>query len=184
MSPVMDAGIVLQRAEEQRRAGAETEALATYEEAAALAGELFAPDVEARALLGAGQMYALAGDLASARLRLEDAISRSMEGGVPLVEADAWLALAHAGFDDGRSKDGHDALLEAMTLYRDHEGAEAQQGLALSVRLYGEHIGVLGDADEARHALELARIMYSELGDEAAAGGIQGDLTRLQEFSR
>lgn len=182
----MDAGIVLQRAEEHRRAGAEAEALATYEQAAALAGELFAPDIEARALLGAGQMHALAGNLASARLRLEDAVARSMEGGVPLVEADAWLALAHACFDDGRSKDGHDALLESMALYRDLEveGAAAQQGLALAVRLYGEHIGVLGDTAEARHAFELARIMYSELGDDAAAGGIQGDLERLHAFSR
>lgn len=180
----MDASVVLEKAKELRRAGAEAEALAAYEKAAALAQGVFAPALEALALLGAGQMHALAGNLASARVSLEEAIARSMEGGVPLVEADAWLALAHAGFDDGRSKDGHDALLEAMALYRELEGPEAQQGLALTVRLYGEHIGVLGDAEEARHALELARIMYGELGDEAAVRGIRHDLARLHEFSR
>lgn len=180
----MDARTVLDRAEELRRAGAEAEALAAFEEAAQLAAEIFAPAEEAQALLGAGQLHALSGNLASARQRLEEAIARSMEGGVPLVEADAWLALAHAGFDDGRSKDGHDALLEAMALYRGLDGDAARQGLAQSVRLYGEHIGVLGDTAEARQALVLARIMYTELGDEDAARGVGEDLERLDAYGR
>src|SRR5690554_2767572 len=114
----MEARSVLDRAERLRSEGREEAALAAYLEAASLAADAFAPDVEARAMLGAGQLYALNDEYFRAARALQDAVSRAVEAGSPFVEAQAWFALAGASFDAGRSKDGHDAVLEAMALYR------------------------------------------------------------------
>lgn len=180
----MNALELLKEANARRQRGDEQGALHSFELAAEYAADFAQPGLEAQALLGAGELHGLLDDPARARTCLEAAIARSMEAGTPLVEADAWLALAHGGFDAGRSKDAHDALLEAMALYRDLDGEHAKRGLARTVRLYGEHIGVLGDATEARQALELARIMYLELGDGQAAQGIAADLERLHDYAR
>ena len=112
-----------------------------------------------------------------------------MEGGVPLVEADAWFALATACFDAGLSKDGHDSLLEGMALYRQladasPEDRELKRRLARSIRVYGEHIGVLGSESDARQALELARMMFDDLGDMDVATGIAKEIALLKEYSR
>lgn len=171
-------------AERARRTGETARAREAYEQLSVHARSEFLPDVEARALLALGELAIAEDDAKGARALLTDAVARAMEGGVPLVEAGAYLALAHASFDLGRSKDGHDALLEAMALYRSLDGRPAMEGLARSMRLYGEHLGVLGDAKEARNALEIARVMFADLGDAEGAAGVVADMARLEEFAR
>lgn len=173
--------LLAQRLHEQ---GDEAGALAAFERAARAAHQQFDPATEAKAMLGAGDVRRLLGDAAGARDAYEEAIARAMEGGERLVEADAHFALALVAFDQGHSKDGHDALLEAMALYRDEGGDEAKWRLARAVRHYGEHLGVLGSTPEARQALELARAMFTDLGDRAAADGIADDLARLADYAR
>ena len=178
-----------EKAEALRARGDEAGALAAYSSAAEVARDLFDPALEARAMLAVGELKALAEDLRGAREAFDEAIGRAMEGGVPEVEADAWFAMASACFDSGISKDGHDALLEAMALYRQladeaPENRERKARLARAIHLYGEHLGVLGSESDARQALELARIMYEELGDTAAVEGLREEMRLLTEYSR
>lgn len=180
----MTAAERIEEAERARARGEESAALAAYEEAARLAHAVFDPALEARAMLGVGQLRALSEDLRGAREALQEAVARAMEGGDALVEADAHLAIAACAFDAGQSKDGHDALLEAMALYRQQDSAPAKVGLARATRLYGEHLGVLGSESDARQALQLARLMFEDLGDEAAVRGVDEDLRLLKEYSR
>lgn len=185
----MNATEWLQKAETRRRAGDEPGALAAYLEAARAAQAIFDPAVEARAMLGVGEMRLLQDDSAGARQAFDDAIGRAVEGAEPDVEVQAWFGLASACFDAGASKDGHDALLEAMALARDL--ADRNPGdrdrkvqLARAIRLYGEHIGVLGSESDARQALELARIMYADLGDSDAARSVQEEIEKLNAWAR
>jgi tetratricopeptide (TPR) repeat protein len=185
----MNARELLQRAEACRRTGDEAGALAAYTQAAAAAQAVFEPAVEARAMLGVGEMRLLQDDPAGARQAFDDAIGRAVEGGDPEVEAEAWFGLASACFDAGASKDGHDALLEAMALARDLADRSPtdrmKKGrLARAVRLYGEHIGVLGSESDAKQALELARIMYTDLGDLEAARSVQQEIEKLNAWAR
>jgi tetratricopeptide (TPR) repeat protein len=172
-----------------RRSGDDASAVTAYQQAIQLARSAFDPAVEARALLSTGEILVLADDFRGARDAFDEAIGRAMEGGDRLIEAEAWFALASSCFDQALSKDGHDALLEAMTLYRQladeaPEDLEAKRRLARSIRLYGEHLGVLGSESDAKQALELARIMYSDVGDHVAAEGIAEEMTALREYSR
>lgn len=175
---------LLSEAERLRESGDEVNALLQYRRAAEESARVFAPATEAAALLGAAEMQRFTGEPAAAIATLNDAIARAVEAGEPLVEARAWFVLATTAFDEGRSKDGHDALLEAMTLYREGTGREAQEGLALATRTYGEHLAVLGSASDARDALRLARAMYDALGDPSAVAGIDADLAKVAEFAR
>jgi hypothetical protein len=175
---------LLEMAEVRRRAGDETGALALLGEAAVQAKANFEPALEAQAMLGTGQLLTLGGNDKAARSVFEEAVARAMEGGDVVTEADAHFALATLAFDSGRSKDGHDALLEAMALCRDQDTLDGKRRLARAVRLYGEHIGVLGSAEDARQALELAWVMFDDLGDAQAAAGVRADIVKLQEFSR
>jgi len=175
---------LLSNADRSREHGDEAAALGLYRDAAEQAGREFSPELEARAWLGVADMLRLRDEYKPAVEALNDAIARAVEAGNPLLEARAWFVLATTAFDEGRSKDGHDALLEAMTLYRAGDGLEAQQGLALATRTYGEHLAVLGSASDAREALRLSRAMYDALGDAAAVAGIDDDLTRVDEFTR
>jgi tetratricopeptide (TPR) repeat protein len=179
----------LESAEALRSRGDEPGALAAYEAAAKAAQSIFDPASEARAMLGVGEMKVLADDSRGARSAFDEAIGRAMEGGLPEVEADSWFALASACFDSGLSKDGHDALLEAMALYREladaaPEDRDRKARLARAIRLYGEHLGVLGSESDARQALELARIMYEDLGQQEIAAGIREEMERLRDYSR
>ncbi len=180
---------LLDRADAARRSGDDQEALSACLEASRQARELFAPDLEARAMLGVAQIRALGDELRPGRDAFDEAIARAVEGGVPVIEAEAWFGLASTFFDHGRSKDGHDALLEAMALCREISEASpddrtAKARLARAIRLYGEHIGVLGSESDARQALELARIMYADLGEAAIAQSITADIAALREYSR
>ncbi len=150
---------------------------------AKLAGT-FAPDLEARAALALGELLVGRGEGPGARTVLESAVSRAVEAGLPLVEAESWYALAMASFDEGRSKDGHDALLEALALYRCVDGVEAKWGLARAVRAYGEHVAVLGGSEQAREALTLAGAMYADLGDAAEVQGVAADAKDVEFFAR
>ena len=174
----------LSMADEARARGEEQAALDAYLSAARLAREGFAPELEARACLGAGAVRHLMGDEPGARASFHEAIARAMEGGSPMLEADAHFSLAMLAFDHGRSKDGHDALLESMALYREMDSLEGRTKMARAVRTYGEHIAVLGDAKAAREALLLARAMYLDLGDGAAVAGVDQDLSQLKALER
>ena len=180
----MDFADPLGLAERLLSAGDEAAALAAYEQAAREARARFDPLTEACAKLGTGDVHRLAGNDEAARAAYEEAAQRAVEGGSVLVEADAHFALALTAFDAGRSKDGHDALLEAMELYRREPGDAAKSRLARSVRLYGEHLTVLGNAVEANRALELARSIYRELGDAGAAASVDEDLKRIEADRR
>lgn len=174
---------LIRQADDRRREG-DAEAEALYREAARRARETFDPGNEARAMLAIGALRAQAEDSQAAFEALNEAAARAMEAGDLLLEAQTHHALAAAYLDAGRSKDGHDALLEAMSLYRRVNRPEARVGLARTTRMYGEHLGVLGSADDARQALELARIMFVDLGDQEGARGVEEDLQRLAEYAR
>lgn len=180
----MDPRALLQSADELLRTGDETAARDAYRRTAAAARAAFAPEVEARAMLSLGLLLSASDELDAARSALEEAVARAMESGEPMVEADAHLALAHAHFDAGQSKDGHDELLEAMVLYRRMDTVDARRKLARATRVYGEHLGVLGSEADARQALELAKLMFLELGDREAAAGIDEELERIREYER
>lgn len=175
---------LLAMADEALARGEEQAALDAYLSAARTARESFAPELEARACLGAGAVRHLMGDEPGARAAFHEAIARAMEGGSAMLEADAHFSLAMLAFDHGRSKDGHDALLESMALYREMSTDEGRTKMARAVRTYGEHIAVLGDAKAAREALELARAMYRDLGDDAAVEGLDDDLSQLKSLER
>jgi tetratricopeptide (TPR) repeat protein len=179
----------LQSAEVLRQAGDEAGAAQAFSQAAEEAHRCFDPATEARAMLGLGAMLLVRDEGERARSAFNDAISRAVEGGVPEVEAEAWFALAAACFDAGLSKDGHDALLEAMALFRKladeaPEDAGRKGRLARAIRVYGEHLGVLGTESDARQALEIARLMYADLGDDAAARAIADDVRSLKDWAR
>lgn len=180
----MSIEMMLATAERARDRGAEEEALAAFVAAAQAARTQFAPEFEARAHLGAGAIRHLLGDEKGARASFEEAIGRAMEGGSRLLEADAYYALAMLAFDHGRSKDGHDALLESMALYRDLDGDEAKAKLARAIHAYGEHLAVLGDAKAAREALSLARAMFADLGETALATGVESEIADLARYER
>jgi hypothetical protein len=144
----------------------------------------FNPELEARGSLALGELLVGRGAGVEARGVLENAVSRSVEAGLPLVEAEGWYALAMVSFDEGRSKDGHDALLEAMALYRSLDDRDGRRGLARAVRAYGEHVAVLGGAEQAREALGLAGAMYADLGDESEVIGVAADAKDVDYFAR
>lgn len=179
----------LQKATTLRSSGDEAGALEAYLNAAKAAHDVFDPALEAQAMLAVGELKAIADDLRGARDAFDEAIGRAMEGGVPDVEADAWFGFASVSFDFGLSKDGHDALLEAMALYRQvaeaaPEDPQCKAKLARAIHLYGEHLGVLGSEADARQALELARIMYEDIGQTELANGIAEEMRLLGDFSR
>lgn len=175
---------LLRHADELLRTGDENGARDAYRRAAAAARLEFAPQVEARAMLSLGALLAASDDTDAARSALEEAMARAMEAGDMMLEADAHFALAHAHLDAARSKDGHDELLEAMALYRRMDSVEARTKLARATRVYGEHLGVLGSESDARQALELAKLMFTELGDAEAAAGIDEELERIRDYER
>ncbi|MFM2152005.1 MAG: hypothetical protein RL199_440 [Pseudomonadota bacterium] len=146
--------------------------------------DAFDPELEARASLLLGELLVGRSEGAEARRVLENAVARSLEAGLPLVEAEAWYGLAMSAFDEGRSKDGHDALLEAMALYRGLDGDDARRGLARAVRAYGEHVAVLGGSAQAKEALTLAGAMYGALGDAAEVEGVASDAKDVDYFAR
>ena len=185
----MNAVESIEQAEQLRRRGDEAGALDAFARAAALARDVFDPATEARGMLGVGQMRVLLDDSRGACEAFEEAVARAVEGGLPDVEADAWLGFAGAAFDGGKSKDGHDALLEAMALSRTladeaPDDRARKERLARTIRIYGEHLGVLGSDADAKQALELARIMYSDLGDQEFARGIQEEIQKLRDWAR
>jgi tetratricopeptide (TPR) repeat protein len=185
----MTAQELIAAAEQARRSGDEATALKHFSDAAEQARRAFEPAVEGKAMLGVGEMRLLLGDDLGARRAFDEAIGRAMEGGDAHVEAAAWFCLASSCFDAGLSKDGHDSLLESMALYREIADADpadiaAKTRLAQCIRLYGEHLGVLGSESDAKQALELARIMYLDLGETEIARSVEGDLERLRNWAR
>lgn len=175
---------LLAEADSARDEGRETAALALYREAARQARDAFEPELEARSELGVAALLHVEGDERAARDAYESAIGRAMEGGSRMLEADAHFGLAMLAFDHGRSKDGHDELLEAMALYREMPELEGRRKMARAVRTYGEHVGVLGDPDAARQALQLARAMYRDLEDAAAVEDVETALALLERYAR
>ena len=180
----MPIATLLANADTARDEGREHDALALFRAAAEQARDSFEPELEARAELGAAAMLHLAGDEAGARTAYEGAVGRAMEGGSRMLEADAHFGLAMLAFDHGRSKDGHDELLEAMALYREMAEREGRVKMARAVRTYGEHVGVLGDVESARQALRLARAMYMDLDDAVAVEDVERALGLLESYAR
>ncbi len=76
-----------------------------------------------------------------------------------------------------------------MALYRELADASPtdeslKRRLARSIRVYGEHLGVLGTESDANQALELARIMYADFGDADVAQSIAEEMARLRDYAR
>ena len=105
------------------------------------------------------------------------ALLLAQEIGDLLAEAQLRRLLALIAWDEGRSKDGHDHVLEAMIAY-EQLGREAE--IAPLMRWYGEHLGVLGAVPEAEEALREAERRYKALGDENAARACAEDLLAVR----
>jgi len=105
------------------------------------------------------------------------ALLLAQEIGDLLAEAQLRRLLALIAWDEGRSKDGHDHVLEAMIAY-EQLGREAE--IAPLMRWYGEHLGVLGAMPEAEEALREAERRYKVLGDENAAQACAADLLAVR----
>ncbi len=102
------------------------------------------------------------------------------ETGNVLAEAHAYRLLALIAFDEGRSKDGHDHLLDAMAAFED---AGRQGEVPTLTRWYAEHLTVLGAIEEAVQAFTLARERFLAVGDIEGARLCELDLAaaRLAE---
>lgn len=179
----------LAEAERARLKGDERAAHEAYRSAASGAHDVDDLHTEAQALFGLGETCLALDDEGGAARAFGEAAARAMEAGDALLEAEARFALATVAFDAGQSKDGHDELIEAMALYREESEARPDEvhikrRLARAVRVYGEHLGVLGSEQDARQALELAKRLFVESGDEALARGIDEELRRLGDWAR
>jgi hypothetical protein len=95
------------------------------------------------------------------------------ETGNVLAEAHAYRLLALIAFDEGRSKDGHDHLLDAMAAFED---AGRQGEVPTLTRWYAEHLAVLGAIEESVQAFTLARERFLDVGDAAGARLCELDL--------
>jgi hypothetical protein len=98
------------------------------------------------------------------------------ETGNVLAEAHAYRLLALIAFDEGRSKDGHDHLLDAMAAFED---AGRPNEVPTLTRWYAEHLAVLGAKDEAEAAFRLARDRFLAVGDTEGARLCELDLAAL-----
>jgi hypothetical protein len=105
------------------------------------------------------------------------ALLLAQEIGDLLAEAQLRRLLALIAWDEGRSKDGHDHVLEAMIAY---EQLSRPQEIAPLMRWYGEHLGVLGALPEAEEALKEAERRFRALGDENAARACAEDLAAVK----
>jgi len=104
------------------------------------------------------------------------AATLAREIGDDLAEAHAHKWLALIAFDEGRSKDGHDHLLDALAGF---ETAGAPEELPTLTRWYGEHLAFLGATEEAQRALRLARERYLDAGDLAGARALEADIAAV-----
>lgn len=91
-------------------------------------------------------------------------------------EAHAYRLLALIAFEEGRSKDGHDHLLDAIASFED-AGLAAE--VPVLMRWYGEHLALLGATAEAKHAFGVAKERFGALGDQAGADGCARDIAAL-----
>lgn len=118
---------------------------------------------------------------AMARELALSALTLARELGDVAAESPLYTLLALIAWDDGRSKDGHDHILDALAGFN-------QQGahycVALLTRWYGEHLAVLGANPEARHALQDAERRFRELSDFAAAEACVADVRALEQRAR
>lgn len=105
------------------------------------------------------------------------ALELARETGNVLAEAHAYRLLALVAFDQGRSKDGHDHLLDAMAAFED---AGRQHEVPTLTRWYAEHLAVLGAKAEAEAAFQLARRRFLAVGDEEGARLCELDLAAMQ----
>jgi len=105
------------------------------------------------------------------------ALLLAQEIGDLLAEAQLRRLLALIAWDEGRSKDGHDHVLEAMIAY---EQLGREKDIAPLMRWYGEHLGVLGALPEAEEALREAERRFVALGDENAAQACAKDLAAVK----
>lgn len=94
------------------------------------------------------------------------ALSLARELADAQAEPAIFSLLAVLALDDGRSKDAHDHLQEAIAGY---DALEQKGPCAVLLRWYGEHLQLLGAEPEAKAALSDAARLFRELGDEQAA---------------
>ena len=104
------------------------------------------------------------------------ALELARETGNVLAEAHAYRLLALIAFDEGRSKDGHDHVLDAMAAF---DEAGRHEEVPTLTRWYAEHLAVLGAKEEAQAAFRLARARFLEVGDQAGARLCELDLAAL-----
>ncbi len=96
----------------------------------------------------------------------------AQEIGDLLAEAQIRRLLALLAWDEGRSKDGHDHILEAVAAY---EQVGESKEIPVLMRWYGEHLGVLGAYPEADQALADAEKRFRDAGDESGAQACAAD---------
>jgi hypothetical protein len=114
--------------------------------------------------------------LEDARRLAISTLELARETGNVLAEAHAYRLLALIAFDEGRSKDGHDHLLDAMAAFED---AGRPGEVPTLTRWYAEHLAVLGAKEEAEAAFRLARERFLAVGDTEGARLCELDLAAL-----
>lgn len=129
------------------------------------------------AMMQTAQERYWSGDTSLAHAQALAALKLAQEIGWMQEEALLFKLLAQMAFDEGRSKDGHDHLLDAIALFQElDQWAEA----ALLTRWYAEHLSFLGALPEAKAAFKLAHERFLNCQDEAAAAGCLADLQAIE----
>lgn len=104
------------------------------------------------------------------------ALSLAAQVGLLEYEAVLYEQLALIALHQGRSKDAHDHLLDAMALCEDLK--RPQQSAQLT-RWYAEHLAALGAAEEAKQAYQIALQKYAAIQAWSCHQQCQRDLQQL-----
>jgi|GEM_PF-4399486 len=124
--------------------------------------------------------YYYLNDTPSAMFQARDigifALSLAQQVGLLEYEAILYEQLALIALHEGRSKDAHDHLLDAMALCEDLN--KPYQSAQLT-RWYAEHLAALGAAQEAQQAYQIAINKYAALNAWSLHQQCQQDLQQL-----
>jgi predicted ATPase/class 3 adenylate cyclase len=136
----------------------------------------------AKSLYAAGYMVFLLGDLPAARTLLEESAAMSRELGETLWLAYALHILGAVTAFGNDPEEGRAISAEATAIFR-RLGLEGKSGLVLSLLTGGVLTLLQGDYSASQTALEEARLVSRELGDDymrAQASTYLGDLARIE----
>ena len=188
LAPVLDArsrGLLLaQQGRVARQLGALATATQLYRAAAAAGRRAGAPDVAARALLGAGALASNRGNYPESRLYFERARRAARRAGCAVLLRSSYHGLLFAAFaaNDLDAALAHGwAAVHGLPDDATDERAEALLNLGEVGRQAGEHRAALGAALSALELTDLPRLRLPALGTAARAAAALGE-HRLLSF--